>query len=138
MDINEIPDVPKNCHGIPLAWIAQKPFVEELHSGRPWFRIIEDDGCYVILKADYSVDKDKADAVVETGEHYAWRDGIVWIEPEIWAALCKLPPPRGTIWSSERDGGCAPDDEAFDVLVEQRLESVETDREKTRQKLTPQ
>lgn len=129
----------RNCNGVPLAWIEQEPFVERNHpEGGPRFRIIEDDGCYVILRAEYDNalkgnaprEPDGFGRIDGADRPYVWNDGVLWIDPELWEALRSLPPPRGALWDARRDGGTCP--ENIEMLVERRLQDVEEDRKKAR------
>ncbi len=108
-----------------MAWKDIEPLVEKNNccpglENDPWFRIIEDDGCYIVLLHDGQVPKDHEDSWVVAN----------WIFPEAFDELVKLPRPRGGIYELGRDGPMAPDDGAFEALVAQRHMDNEEDRAK--------
>jgi hypothetical protein len=63
-------------------------FIYEQTEGKPSFRIIEDDGCYVVL-------------VRGRGGHWC---PTFWIFPEAHDVIKRLERPRGAIYDLERDG----------------------------------
>jgi len=111
-------------------WGSVEPLVEKNHvckglEDEPWFRIIQDDGCYMLLLH------------VPDDPKYpdGWRN-TDWIFPEAFDELVKLPRPRGAIYDITRDGPLpAGKDHHIGSLVAQRHADNEKDRAEIERRL---
>lgn len=101
-----------------------KPIYEHICSCRdknkscsPTFRIIEDDGCYMVLIPDSA-----SGSNYENWNGKTWKP-TPWIFPEAHDILKKLSRPRGALYDIKRDGPLPPmNEEELGTFVEKLVE----------------
>ena len=81
-------------------WSEFKPVFEIAEEGVR-FRIVEDDGCYIILLPPVPLEYQRGPEEAE------WKVAT-WITPEMWNALVNLPRPPGGLYEVARDGPMPP------------------------------